>query len=364
MESKPYLIFSLHGLPYAIDARRVREIFLLPELTPIEEAPEDIVGLLNLRSKVVPILHLDLRFKRPFRECHINDNVIVLESQELLVGVIVHEVDEIKLIDSSVIETDVTYGRVRDLNSAFVNGVAKIDNDLIILLDVENLIRYPQTVKALIAEVEERLDEIPVTTQKTDEIKEELTTKNPSIDRQNIINSFYDLCCPRATPKEKEIFRQRADNLRLSNEPLDSSEQIPIAVIALNNEYFGIDLEFVREFTKINNITAIPCCPEHIIGQTNLRGEIVTLVDIRRTLNLASAMSSNVSKAVVIDVDDTVAGLPVDEVFDVMYLDSDAINYLPLAVASGPEKYLKGTVSYQDKMLSFLDLPKIFALEN
>lgn len=350
MESKPYLIFSLHGLSYAIDARRVKEIFLLPELTTIEEAPKDIVGILNLRSKVVPILHLDLRFERPFRECQIDDNVIVLESQELLVGVIVHKVNEIKQIDSNIIETDLTYGRVRDLNSAFVSGIAKMDNELIILLDVDNLIRYPQAVESLIAE--------------TEATEEELATENNSIKPKTIINSFYDLCCPQATAEEREIFRQRADNLRVSHQTLEAREQIPIAVIGLNNEYFGIELEFIREFVKISNITAIPCCPEHIIGHTNLRGEIVTLVDIGNKLNLPNAKVANDLQAVIIDVENVVAALPVDEVFDVIYLHHNDINTSPLSVATEPEKYLKGTAFYQEKMLSFLDLARIFAYTN
>ena len=363
MESKPYLIFSLHGLPYAIDAQRVREIFLLPELTPIEEAPEDIVGILNLRSKIVPILHLDLRFERPFKECQIDDNVIVLESRGLLVGVIVHEVAEIKLIDSSVIETDVTYGREREINSAFVSGVAKIDNDLITLLDVENLIRYPQAVKALIAESEEELDETPEKTQKTEEIKEELFPENRSIDRKKIINSFYELCCPKATPKERAIFRQRAENFRQASfdETSKVSGKMPVAVVGLGKEYFGIDLETVREFINVRNYTPIPCCPQHIVGNMNLRGEILTLIDIRSSLNLPTTTVNTGAKAVVINVDDIVAGLPVDEVLDVMYLHPETVNPVPVAVPTESEVYLKGTVSYQEKTLSLIDLSKLMA---
>ncbi|MGL5074910.1 MAG: chemotaxis protein CheW, partial [Waterburya sp.] len=62
MAIKPYLIFSLHHQRYAIAAQKVTEIFLLPELTPVAEAPPDIVGLLNLHNQFVPVMHLDLRF--------------------------------------------------------------------------------------------------------------------------------------------------------------------------------------------------------------------------------------------------------------------------------------------------------------
>lgn len=52
MGIKPYLIFNLHHTKYAIAAKSVTEIFLLPELTPLAEAPPDIVGLLNLHLRL------------------------------------------------------------------------------------------------------------------------------------------------------------------------------------------------------------------------------------------------------------------------------------------------------------------------
>jgi purine-binding chemotaxis protein CheW len=97
MGIKSYLIFSLHDARYAIAAESVTEIFLLPELTPIAEAPSDIVGLLNLHSVYVPVMHLDLRFGHKFDRCHVTDSVIVVESQGLQVGMIVHRLSLIHI---------------------------------------------------------------------------------------------------------------------------------------------------------------------------------------------------------------------------------------------------------------------------
>jgi purine-binding chemotaxis protein CheW len=77
MGIKPYLIFNLHHRRYAIAAESVTEIFLLPELTPVAEAPTDIVGLLNLHANFVPVMHLDLRFGHKFDRCNLTDSVIV-----------------------------------------------------------------------------------------------------------------------------------------------------------------------------------------------------------------------------------------------------------------------------------------------
>ncbi|NJL43160.1 MAG: chemotaxis protein CheW, partial [Pseudanabaena sp. SU_2_4] len=80
---------------YAIAAQKVTEIFLLPELTVVAEAPLDIVGLLNLHNQFVPVMHLDLRFGHKFDQCWLTDSVIVVESPGIQVGVIVHQVETV-----------------------------------------------------------------------------------------------------------------------------------------------------------------------------------------------------------------------------------------------------------------------------
>ena len=152
MATKPYLTFSLHDVQYAIQANLIREIFLLPELMPIAEAPVDIVGILNLRRKILPVMHLDLRLGNTLQECHLSDSVIIVDWQGLQIGMIVNAVHEVKNIENELIETEIEYGRLRKTNPAFVQGVAKVDADMIVLLNPEALIRQPDTVEALIEE--------------------------------------------------------------------------------------------------------------------------------------------------------------------------------------------------------------------
>ncbi|EAZ88534.1 chemotaxis protein CheW [Crocosphaera chwakensis] len=344
MKTKPYLIFNLHDIQYGIEANLVKEIFQLPELIPIAEAPTDIVGILNLREKLLPVMHLDLRLSNSITRCQLTDSIIVLNWDNLQIGVIVNTVHEVIEIEPEIIEQEIDYGRTNNINPAFISGIATIDDSAIILLNPEALVRQPDEVKALVEEADSELEENP-------EKEENLS----------IISSFYEVCCPDATEKEKSIFRRRADNLRQATleTSQETTEQIPLAVVSLNNEYFGLGLETVREFINICNFTPIPCCPQHILGNINLRGEIVTLVDLRSCLNLPITSAKNNGKAVVIEVDDLVAGLPVDEVFDVMYLSQKNINPVPIAVESGNHEYLRGTAPYADKLLSILDLSKI-----
>lgn len=351
MNDRNYLIFNLRDVRYGIDASIVKEIFLLPELISIAEAPKDIVGILDLRGTITPIMHLDLRLGNPMQECKIGDSVIVLAWEEIQIGVIVNAVREVKTIDSSFIDKSIDYGRKQDINPVFIAGVAKIDEEVAVLLDREALIREPDAVEPLIGE----------TNQSSDLSETEFLDGDRNKKTIKIVSNFYDLCCPNATSEERAIFRLRAKNLKQANTEAisDVTGYKPVAVIGLSGEYFGIDLELVREFINVRSFTPIPCCPPHIIGNMNLRGEIVTLVDIRGTLNLAVSPLKTGTKAIVINVDDIVAGLPVDEVLDVTYLNPLKIASVPIAADSGSSAYLKGTASYADKMMSVIDLSRL-----
>lgn len=362
METKSYLIFSLHNLRYGIDANLVQEIFLLPELAAIAEAPSDIVGILNLRSKLVPVMHLILRLGYRMQHCQLSDSVIVLEWAGLQIGIIVNSVHEVKNISFEAIETDISYGRAKDSDARFVRGIAKVDADIIMLLDSEQLICYSTPIEDVLPVLKSDLKTESEIDSNTDKLKEAELDLETRKNRQNLYSrNFYELCCPNATPQEKAIFRERAENLRRQTENSDFTGLMPLAVFGLSDEYFGLDLEVVREFTNIRNVTPIPCCPQHIIGNMNLRGEIVTLIDIRQALNLPLGVANTHSKAIVIRVNDTIAGIPVDEVFDVMYLRPSELTPVPVAVHSASDEYLKGNAPYLEKMLTVLDLPHLLS---
>lgn len=338
MKTKPYLIFSLHNLPYAIAAERIKEIFLLPELTPIADAPPDIIGLLNLHSHIVPVMHLDLRLGQQFMGCNFNDSVMVVQSQELEVAVIVHQVQTVAEIDLQYIQHHLAYGRdYPQSNKAFVTGTIVLDDETIPILDVDLLIRHSEEVEALVDG-------------EADTVEEQLTAKK--------VGNFYDLYFPQASFSEKATLRQRVQNLKVSDAELAVTELQPVAIFRLGKQYFGLDLEIVREFIKIDRVTTIPCCPQRIIGNMNLRGEILTLVDIRQILHLES-QGNHLPKAVVINFDDIVAGIAVDEVLDVIYYHPEQMKPVPVGINKSLAEYLHSTTSYLNKLLNIIDLPKM-----
>lgn len=347
MNSKSYLTFRLHELVYGIETHLVQEIFQLPELTIIPETPTDIIGVLYLRDRTIPVMHLDRRLGQPVQECRLSDRLIVIQWQNMTIGVIVNEVLDVVDIDYSLIEPEPDYGRENHINTAFVANIAKILDQSIILLNCETLIRQPDAVAEIVAEID------------TTDLDNDLVSDSAGA----ILTNFFDCYCQIATDKERGIFRQRAAELA---QPIDTGENIgtmPLAVFSLGKEYFGCDLAIVKEFIDIESITPIPCCPQHIVGNINLRGEIITLVDIRSVLNFSST-EETATQAIVVQIDDISAGIVVDRIFDVLSIDRQQLIPPPTGVAAEIKPYFQGMATYEDNFLSALDLAKIFAEGN
>jgi purine-binding chemotaxis protein CheW len=352
-----YVIFSLHGLTYGVDAMTVKEIFSLPELAIAIDAPDDIVGLLNLRGKLVPVMDLSRRFGYPFQEYKLEDSVIAIEQSGEMVGIVVNQVREVILIASEAIEGTI-YSRHP---SKLISSVAKLGAENIALLKIEALFDYTDTVEML-ATSSANLNSNHLNQDDTEDLASlrEAIAKH-WVQRQG---DFFDTFCSHVTESDRQIFHTRAERLMQVSQRNDLVDLRPLAVVGLGDEYFGLDLEVVREFTEFHQVTPIPCCPDHVVGNINLRGEIVTLIDIRRALHMQMDTQSQTSKAIVVHVDDLVLGIPVERVFDVLYLQKSDIKPNPAATSDGDRDYLQGTFLYQEKMMGILNLNKIFAEGN
>ncbi|MDX2098853.1 MAG: chemotaxis protein CheW [Leptolyngbyaceae cyanobacterium bins.59] len=327
MDSQSFLIFSLHGLTYGVSTEKVREIIYLPELTTAIEAPPDIVGILNLRGQILPVMDLNLRLGRPTDNYSVEDSIIILKWEDGFGGIIVNQVHDVQEIDEGLIETDLSYGREQVSRSPLVAGIARLEGQIITLLHTQNLIHATQFSQ---------------------------TESVGSADSLSSRINFWES----ASPQDQVTFQQRAQALRQRSEEQNFAGSMPLAVVGMNGEYFGLDLSVVREFTDISRVTPVPCCPSHIVGNMNLRGEIVTLVDLSPVLQ-ANAPTNRKGKAIVAQVEDVIAGVTVDEVLDVVYVKTSEVKPLPTTVQAEGRDYLRGTAAYGDRMMTILDLSKV-----
>lgn len=123
---------------FAVDILSVQEINRMLALTKVPQSPEGIEGVINLRGRIIPVLDLRNQFGIETQELDDNTRIIVVEVQGNTVGFIVDSVHEVLRIDQSIIEA--TPQMNTSINASYVAGVAKLEDDLLILLNLDNLL--------------------------------------------------------------------------------------------------------------------------------------------------------------------------------------------------------------------------------
>ncbi|MGP1384165.1 MAG: chemotaxis protein CheW [Thainema sp.] len=372
MKSQPYLIFESTHKRYGLDAHIVEEIFLLPEITSIPEASPLILGVINLRGHILPIFDLSQRLERRLHHFAITDSIIVITNQQQRVGLVVSHVYEVEFITPQ----DVEFNYLLEpdhRHTALITGIAKLDSQLINLIDASMLMRWDETsISSKSAKPNTHSLPLPLKSELSspDKLSGQSANGNQPTSAVPITatcvpptssDATTDYFFPTATPQQRTVLHTRAQNLLSTLEQDNSASLTPLAVIRFGEERFAIGVEAVQEFTDIRQVTPVPCCPAHVIGNMNLRGEVLTLIDIRHLLQLQGSASRSAGKAVVVKLNDLVAGIAVDEVFDVMYIHPSNISAVPTAVHTAKQDYLRGVVAYNDLFIGVLDLPEILA---
>ncbi|MCU0316615.1 MAG: chemotaxis protein CheW [Fimbriimonadaceae bacterium] len=129
------VVFRLAEESYGIEIFRVNEIIRLREITPIPRTDSHLKGLVNLRGKTIPVVDLRARFHLAESEETDSTRIIVVESDQGNVGIVVDAVTEVMTLQSDQIEE--TPALVTDMETDFVRAVAKHNDNLITLLDLD-----------------------------------------------------------------------------------------------------------------------------------------------------------------------------------------------------------------------------------
>ncbi|WHH61093.1 chemotaxis protein CheW [Petroclostridium sp. X23] len=133
-----FLTFSLDKESYGIEIKYVTEIIGIQSITEIPELPEYIKGIINLRGKIIPVMDIRLRFKKPFREYNDRTCIIVIDIKDISIGLIVDSVSEVLVIpEQDIVEPPQMN---KGFNNRYIKRIGKVGNDVKLLLDCEKLL--------------------------------------------------------------------------------------------------------------------------------------------------------------------------------------------------------------------------------
>jgi purine-binding chemotaxis protein CheW len=129
--------FKLGDEEYAIDILKVQEINRMKEITKMPNSPPDVEGVVNLRGRVIPVVNLRKKFGMEQKDDDSHARIMIIDIDGMTFGVIVDCVEEVLRIPSNIVEP--VPPMTTAVSSQFIMGIAKMDDRLIILIDLQKV---------------------------------------------------------------------------------------------------------------------------------------------------------------------------------------------------------------------------------
>ena len=133
MQQGQYLTFKLQNSSYAVGIESIREINRMTDISAVPESPDFVAGVINLRGKVITVVDLRKRLQVAQTDITKETCIVVLDSEVGFVGVIVDSVQAVIQLQENQIDSC----PVSENRDSFVKGIGKVENNLIMLLDVK-----------------------------------------------------------------------------------------------------------------------------------------------------------------------------------------------------------------------------------
>jgi purine-binding chemotaxis protein CheW len=127
----------------------------------------------------------------------------------------------------------------------------------------------------------------------------------------------------------------------------------------IGRETFGVPIEMVHEIVRVPDITAVPDAPDFIEGVINLRGKIISIVDLRKRFGEKQITPNKKNRILVAEVAGRMVGLIVDAASEVLKLPAGEIAPPPETFEEGELNYVTGVGKVKDRLIILIELNKI-----
>jgi len=133
-----WVTFRLENETYGINVMQVREVLRYSEIAPVPGAPSYVIGIINLRGNVVTVVDTRERFGLPGSDITDSTRIVILETDNQVVGILVDAVAEVVYLRQSEIEVAPNVGN--EDNARYIQGVSHKNEELLILIEIKNLL--------------------------------------------------------------------------------------------------------------------------------------------------------------------------------------------------------------------------------
>ena len=272
--------FSVDHQEYAIHIDDVKEIVQMPEsITAVPRSPHHILGLMNLRDQLLPMVDLRTMFALSSKDADEKSRVIVVASGGYFIGIVVDSVSEVLRINKDAVE-------------ALIPAMAK-ESELSDITDICRLNNGQRLVSILSIE--------------------------RFFDSGNLQDALNDI-------SEEGMIEQENDDYVEEEQEEDNQ----VVVFKLDDEEFAVPITSIQEIVRIpDELIRVPKAPAFLEGVINLRGIVLPVVDLRTRLEIEAAERSERQRIVVFLIHGVRTGFIVDQVTEVLRLPDGCVEPSP-----------------------------------
>lgn len=138
-----------------------------------------------------------------------------------------------------------------------------------------------------------------------------------------------------------------------------SREEMQMLTFSLDNVYYGVNVHQVREVKNFEGVTPVPYAPAYVKGVTNLRGEVLPVIDLRKRFGITEQKENDNTGIMIIVQDKHPIGVMVDSVMEVLTLPKEDIETNPDSLIVDKNESVLGVAKHDKDLIILLDLMKV-----
>lgn len=309
-----HLYFQIGKNKYAINTSSVLEIMKLPALDYPQKLPNNIIGLLKYNNFVINVVDIRFYLNIEVEPYNSNNELLIVKTDEVIFGIITDKVIGILPFDTALMDQIPFVD-----NKMIIETLYKYNNETIFIVNIyalENLLKQQNSSLPDI--------DIPTLFPQDDVAKELMAKRTRAI-------------------AEKSSLRLASGELHAKNKYISFN---------LSKDYYCISLDYVKEVLKDTSITRVPGTPDFIEGIMNLRGDYITVINLKKFLSLSDVNISDKRPVIIIKCNELKLALLIDRI-------NELFEYQETIQEENSDSYYANEFIYNKILYTVLNIDKI-----
>ncbi len=309
-----HLYFLIGENKYAINSDNILEIMKLPALDYPQKLPNNIVGLLKYNNFVINIVDIRFYLNVEVPPYSIQNELLIVKTDEVIFGIITDKVLGILPFDTALVDAIPFVD-----NKMIIDSLYKFNQETIFIINIyaiENLLKQHDNVWADV--------DIPALFPQDENSKAIMNKRTVAI-------------------ADKSTLKLASGKLYVKNKYISFN---------LNNDSYCIALDYVKEVLKDTSITNVPGTPDFIEGIMNLRGDYITVINLKKFLGLESTVVSDKKPVVIIKCNELKLALLIDKI-------NELFEFQENDIIEPAEGYFSNEFIYNKTLYTILNIEKI-----